>query len=300
MINKTVAIAALARDCEANLPENIKRTEKLRKEFSESFVFVYENNSKDATRKILNRWHEEYSNVYVKSEDLDESFSSKGIATSRWYRETSIGRIKKMCDCRNKLMQMISEVCCPDILILLDSDVEWFSVKGIIAAIEEAPADFGALFSNCYMSYAYSGKILKMPLYYDTFGYLEKGRNPLDVEVKEIHILRRFWLACKLSREVNANNYFECVSAFGGVGIYRYDEIKNEKYEIIQPHGWEEKGLCMCEHIDFNAHIKNRNYIAKKLEVRYGTMVGSNIKSILVHYFPRIYALLGIIKSTLR
>ena len=58
MIDKKIVIAALARDCNEALINNIPRIEKLRELFTESHVVIVENDSKDGTKDTLQKWQE--------------------------------------------------------------------------------------------------------------------------------------------------------------------------------------------------------------------------------------------------
>lgn len=143
MIDKRVAIGALARNCDENLPSNIERIEELRSRFSKSIVFIYENNSTDSTKSILVEWSSKSKGVYVKSEDIDETLYKSSNKIGRLYRGTEIGRIKKMCDCRNKLLDMIRHKGPFDYVIFIDIDIAWFSIDGVVTAVENAPEGWG-------------------------------------------------------------------------------------------------------------------------------------------------------------
>ena len=105
MINKEILIAALARNCEKSLSDNIKRINQLRSHFQQSEVVVYENNSKDSTKQILKQWKEESERVLIVSEDLQEDKYNPTIMDFGH----SYLRIEKMSRCRNKLLGIIKD-----------------------------------------------------------------------------------------------------------------------------------------------------------------------------------------------
>lgn len=299
MIKKTIAIAALARNCEDNLPKNIKRIEKLRSYFSGSDVFVYENNSTDSTKDILREWQEESVDIILRIEDIDESKYKSNAQIGRQYRGTGKGRIRKMCDCRNKLLQMIRERGQYDIIIFKDIDVEWFSVEGIVSAIENAPKGWGGLFANCYCTYCNGDTTYNHSPYYDTFAYLKKGYDPKDMKISELSKFRRHLLSYRIKNQIEQNAYFECQSAFGGIGIYDGHSIDGIMYELFTPSSWNEYDVCPCEHIFFNSKIGEPKYIARDLEVCYYEYHLSGLRWFFYKNAPRLYNFIGYLKGVI-
>ena len=297
MLDKSVAIAALARNCEENLPGNIVRIEELRRCFSSSSMFIYENNSTDRTKEILKDWQETCDSIYIQSEDIDETQYRSEQKEKRLYRGTSEGRIRKMCNCRNKLLDLIRCHGCFDYVIFVDIDIEWFSVDGVVKSIEKAPKDWGGLFSNCYVTYRCNGKSCNISEYYDTFAFLEYGRSPQEMNKNEINKISRYFLSRKIYRNVTLNEYYGCSSAFGGIGIYQWNAIKDLKYEVFTPDLWREKDSAQCEHIYFNSKIEGRCYIAKELLVCYFQIEKTFLEFVFVKNFPRLYSFLGLLKQ---
>lgn len=71
---------------------NIERIEELRKKFSDSAVFVYETNSTDSTRSVLQKWSSDSNSVFIKSEDIDEGPYKSNKKVGRLYHGTDFGR----------------------------------------------------------------------------------------------------------------------------------------------------------------------------------------------------------------
>jgi len=215
-LDKNIVIAALARDCDKSLISNIPRIEKLRREFAWSCVVVIENDSKDKTKEILNIWSRQSAGVEVISKDFGTITipQKSGVIPSP---TTSLCRIEKMVKYRNMYMDYIKTIeHTIDYLIIIDIDIEDFSVDGIVKSILNAKEDWGGIFAN-------------------------------------------------------RNAYTSIISAFGGIGIYKYDVIKNLKYRVLQ--NYENGNEAVCEHIPFNIEIikaGHKNYIARDLYVLYG------------------------------
>lgn len=299
MLDKSVAIAALARNCEENLPSNIDRIEKLRLLFSSTAVFVYENNSTDSTKAILSAWQKRSENVFLRSEDLDESRYRTGQKVSRLYGGTSAGRIKKMCDCRNKLLDIIRQSGKEfDYVIFIDIDVAWFSIDGIVESIEKAPKGWGGLFSNCYVTYCKDDEAFILPSHYDSYAYLDCGKTPAQIKKSLLNVFNKLFLSRRVYRNVNKTQFYPCASAFGGIGIYPAGILRSE-YELYIPDSWRENNMALCEHIPFNAKVEGEKYISHALEVCYQYVDVAGAKWKFVRHAPFMFHLLGLVKSLL-
>ncbi|WP_431243069.1 hypothetical protein ACQ9BO_26115 [Flavobacterium sp. P21] len=62
-INKNIVIVALARDCGDKLQTLIPFIEELRNQFVWSQIVVVENDSKDNTKEVLQKWKETSLNI---------------------------------------------------------------------------------------------------------------------------------------------------------------------------------------------------------------------------------------------
>lgn len=262
MINKSILIAALARDCNQALIKNIPKIETLRSEFKYSHIIVIENDSKDGTKETLKKWRNSSKDIELISND----FGTITIPTEikgRIIPGTSIHRISKMTNYRNMYLEYARSVDYTiDYLIVIDIDIEDFSVKGIIESINNAPQDWGALFANGYKTfYGY------FKYYYDAYAYLPLNSKNFNLTIKKLYHNNR-----TINNLLKKNNYIKCYSAFGGLGIYKWDIIKNNKYSMKE----NDDSIyfeAVCEHMPFNKKIIDSgymNYICKNMEVKYG------------------------------
>ncbi len=300
IIKKNIAIAALARNCEKNLPLNIERIEKLRTHFTKSYVFIYENDSTDSTVDLLNNWAKQYDHVYIKCEHLDLK-NQKSTTSRRIYRGVNIKRISRMSECRNNLLEMIKNICEPDYVLFIDSDILSFSVDGILSAIKKAQdINWGALFANCYMTYSVNNQTDTFAIYYDTFAYVAQNRNIQDIRPFEISPIYRFFLSKKLFKLIQQNDFFQCSSAFGGIAIYKYNNLKEQDYKPIIPQKWEKLGIALCEHVSVNQNINNPKYISRDIEVCYANYQCKGIKGWILKKLPTFYVFIGIIYDIIR
>lgn len=292
MIDKRVAIGALARNCEENLPSNIERIEELRKQFADSYVVVYENDSTDATLKILRKWERESKNVFIISETLDKR-NFKFDQKSKLYPDKSISRISKMVYLRNQLKSLIFQYGDPYYIIILDIDIASFSVQGVAGTITNAPHGWGALLSNGRIELLNGNKCKYMPFQYDHFAFCELDRDENKITPKLFNEIVCWKRAKCLNYAVQSLGFYSCKSAFGGMGIYKANVVKSIDYRLIVPNSLESFNACLCEHIPFHVLIINDGYgvyISRLLETTYFIKsISHNVKDKFLWLFPSIY-----------
>lgn len=250
---KKVAIAFLARDCEKTLPVFLKKIEQLRTYFKDSGVFVVENGSKDRTRNNLRAYAK--SHPKVKLDLFDDPNLDK------------LSRIEKMVILRNQCLDLVRESkYVPDYYIIIDGDLD-YNVASVVRSLENAPDDWTALFADGRY-FLKIGPIRIPVLYYDLFAYLpeppisEVGDCMTQVEMLE---LRPF-----TQRALKKNRYLPCRSAFGGVGIYRYDAVKDLRY-VAEENKRSSEFDHLCEHIPFNREVLKYGtlYVCRDMKVNY-------------------------------
>lgn len=280
-INKNVVIAALARDCAGPLSNNISLIEQLRDNFLWSHVVVVENDSKDNTKEILFNWERESKDVKI----ISKNFGVKTIpdqTAEMLSPSTSFYRIEKMAFYRNIYIDYIKSLNHKiDYVIIIDVDVETFSIDGIIKSIEEVNDNWGGIFSNGITKSNILG--FSSEIYFDIFAVYEYPlRNFFSYTQKDLEKSFK-----TVNKQINKHNYYSVISAFSGIGIYKYEAIKNLRYEALR--NIENSNEAICEHIPFNAQIIKlgyKNYISKDLFVLYGS---HNFGLILKLYLPSVF-----------
>ncbi len=277
MINKKIVIAVLARDCNEALQRNIPRVEQLRSYFSESSVVVMENDSKDGTKETLQKWAQSSNNVTIISND----YSTITINTPTKkdpYPEFALGRIEKMARYRNIYMDYIrenfSEV---HYVIMLDIDVLYFDAQGVVDSINGAPRGWQALFAFGRMYRRFSSeKEMTLAGYYDMFAYTNSDTK-FPITRKTILGGRK-----KLTKQIKQVNYCCCTSAFGGLGVYKWQSIKNLSYRA-EPND-DNQVRVLCEHIPFNRHLSGL-YIARDMVLVYN--ISSPLEALKKWFIPK-------------
>lgn len=226
--NSKVAVVSLARNCEKNLQKSIDTIKKLEsKEFS---FFIYENNSVDRTKKILENNKNDQISISL---NTDETL----YLTNR-SRERTIN----LASYRNICLEWVEQNCSNfNYVIVLDLDADQgFSIDGIYNSISwlnkiEQSAGMG--------SYSLMSKNNKL-FHYDTFAvrfndWLESSEFPSYFE-KEF---------TKYHPDIGSSP-IQFYSCFGGLCIYKIQCFIDSNYD----------GSMGCEHIWFHKNIRDKGY----------------------------------------
>lgn len=265
-LDYSVAICALARDCSEALQINIPKIEELRLCFNSSAVVIVENDSKDATKKVLQDWSGTFPSVTIISKDYNTVTLPEPTAANL-YPGTSIARIEKMATYRNIYIDWIeNQEEKFDLVIMVDVDVENFSAMDIVESIRNAPVNWGGLFANGFTDTKLAGKQV-YTMYYDMYAYAEE----LPDDMPYFTYAKLFKLKKGLNKKLRAQPFLPVVSAFGGIGIYKAEAIAGIRYRTI-PNG-DQYLQAVCEHVLFNNDVIKKgyqNFVSSILKVYYG------------------------------
>ncbi len=278
---KKIVIAALARDCDRNLPKIIKLIDELRSNFVWSEVVVIENDSKDNTKCILLDWEKRNNGIKIISQDFDvltiPEQSNDGIKPL-----VSFHRIDKMTIYRNMYINYIKGIEVDiDNVIVIDVDIESFSIEGVLKSIIKCEGKVGAIFANG-VSVRKIFNIIYSKIFYDVFAVYEYPMKE-NFSFTQLSLMETFEsIMAKLKRSKN----IRVISAFGGLSVYNYKSIANIEYKVVVNHKNEKEAIC--EHIPFNTEIIKlgyENFISKEMEVIYGE--GHSFGSVVKEYLPK-------------
>jgi hypothetical protein len=232
---RSVVIVGCARDCEAFLPAVLQNVSRIANLYSHAaFVFV-ENDSRDNTREILQRWLSERANSFL--------VCLNGLAA----QETR--RTARLAIARNAYMEAMHyhHLAKLDHLLVLDFDIvntNVISEESLGEAIRflDSSSQNAAVFAN------------QLP-YYDIWALRHDVWCPDDCWGKIANrpaylprhrAIERYFT----SRQVRISPDSPPVavrSAFGGLGIYKLDFVRAARYVGLLPDGSE-----ICEHVAFN------------------------------------------------
>ena len=260
-----VVFAGCARDCSSFLPDTIKNIRSYSKLFKESHTVIVENGSKDKTKEILNQNLCE-NDFFLFREDLTR-LANRGqrLETARNIIIETIRENDKLNNC--------------DIFVMIDlDDVGTYRInnKDIFKAVEFlfSKKENGAVFAN------------QLGTYNDMWTLRDQKycKNDFWVEVLQFLIKNK-----NLSEQISKDNFMEAKkeiidkktfsfdlkmppisvqSAFGGLGIYKMQNVMKNKQKYIGTQNIEvvskdnrkiKLKYQKCEHVNFNQGIVDQN-----------------------------------------
>ena len=223
--NYDVIFAGTVRNCEQYIKETLENINECGKHFNNYYVVIYENDSNDRTREILNE-NKKSNYFYIFENDIKE------------HRRTV-----RLSNGRNKILDKVKELNC-DYLIMLDMDDVNISGK-FVNSIKTCfkYSNWDVLTGNQTGRYYDLWALRKQDLInYDCWREIERT-NDQEKKNQILNIISNTYF--------DNNGLLEVDSAFGGIAIYKISSIKNCRYNGVHADG-EEK----CEHVDFNNCIK--------------------------------------------
>jgi len=262
--DQSVIICALARNCYNKLKKNIGRIEELAAFFQRATIIVVENDSYDGTKELLFNWAKSNKDVIVLSSVNEYSEIVQNSRKGESFPPASLSRINRIAYYRNKYLAYIVENRLrADYVIMIDSDIDWFSPDKVINAIVRAPSDWSGIFANGRVYFKFFCSV-NLSRYYDSFAFRAKGQSIL----LNGHEMRRN--VDILEKALQSQEYVECESAFGGIGIYRYDCLTDNYYCTLE-NGRSRSHEAICEHIMFNSRCSRigKLYICAACKVMY-------------------------------
>ncbi|MCA0932645.1 hypothetical protein LCM02_09295 [Lutimonas saemankumensis] len=272
MKESSVVICSIVRNCESQLSRNIPKIETLRSKFKRSEVIVFENDSSDRTKELLEEWKETSMGVNVRCEDYNEkTIPKKDInGVNKFYSEY---RISKMVRFRNKYMSFLADHQEEfDFVIVIDLDIQDFEINGIAHSF--GLSDIWDVV--CANGYSYS-KFLKRR-FHDTYALVEYGKENLAQNEREINSNRKKWSFLKKGIPL-----IPVYSAYGGLTIYNYDILKKKEYYILEND--DPSVEVKCEHVSLHTSLHeagaNRIFINPNMIVLYEKINLKKIKDYL-------------------
>lgn len=245
----SVIICSIVRDAEKGLKRNIPVIDELCKRFRDFRIIVYENDSKDGTKALLEEWCKKDERIHV---SLNMTDSTKTIPL----RESTGGvnpffshkRIDKMARIRNNYMEYVdTKGWTADYMIVVDLDVAQLYMNTILTSFE-ADKDWDAV---CAFGYSTSPKLMKR--YHDTYALTEWGDQENPQTEEKITVLADKYGTLKPSDE-----WVRIASGFGGLAIYRFEVVRGLRYEALDN---DDAGVeVKCEHFSLYKQMTERGY----------------------------------------
>jgi len=209
MRKKRVVICGLARDVADTLPESMARIERLGEMFADYRVVIYENDSQDATREILDDWEKTDPRVVILSECRGDPANPTLCC---------LKRAQRMAFYRNQYREYVA-ASYPDfdhvMVVDMDLHVGW-SYDGVANTFGHADWDFVGSYGIIRRSFLTQTLLVQ----YDAWAFRHKG-SYVRLPTKEVNHM--VWL--------RGDPIVEVASCFGGLGIYRIEAMLACEYD---------------------------------------------------------------------
>lgn len=265
LASSTIAICGLARNCASKLKGNIKFIEALRAYFESSVVIVVENGSTDSTRQQLNQWALPKSDIYILEGELANDswrvIPTSSVSPNPFY---SRARISKMAALRNQYLEYLAGFNQSfDYVLVMDFDVNQVSLAGVLNSFTRVNE------WDVITAYGYStGPNLK-ERYHDTYALVPLGEESLVQTEVSIKALQSNWRLHKNDLQLR-----EVYAAYGGLSIYKYAQIKDLRYHVME--NKDSKVEVRCEHFSICHQLQQLNHtmimVNPQMHLRYQTV----------------------------
>lgn len=241
--NSRIIFTGLARDLEKIIERNIKNISLLGKEFKDYRIVIFENDSKDKTREII----EEIALKNPKVELVECEVPRCKLNKQYPYKEglVSFGRIKKMAKLRNRYLTHIYEKYADwDYVFVSDLDIEGlFFRNGFFHGLSKTD-EYSGIFSNGLFTVPGFGILSP----YDGMAY-SRSRD-----YEKYNIVYKFY---RQFRDVKGKKEIvEVESAFNGGALYVLKDILGKKHNVTAD--------TSCEHNPLNYELRDEG---KKLGI---------------------------------
>ena len=214
-INETVLICGIVKNCDKRLNLNLIHAIKTGEIFKDYRIVIYENNSTDNTKQILNNFKSN-SKFIIKSENIDLKNKTN---FDLWAYTKITGsdhpcRIELISNARNKVIDIIntSEFNNFSYVIWIDMDSNGWDINGIVNSFLNKEA-WDVVYANTPQKY------------YDIYA-LRDERFCFGPEI----IGELFWTQLPQFKINPNNNLIPVYSAFGGLGIYKKEIFKDHRF----------------------------------------------------------------------
>lgn len=242
LIEEKVLICGVCKNIEKAAANTIQSIEKLRSSFVESHVIIYENNSTDQTVQILQKWAENDPNITFLTETLTEDEQRSPIHGKRMKREETIARA------RNIVIDVMMQERFDDYKYVIWADLDFptpWDVENIIDSILNPEQEWDAILANGA---------------YDVYAFRD-ARFPIGFELMG----KTFWMHLlhiynHLDLDPEHGKWRPVYSAFGGLGIYKRDSIKNCTYSAFITKELEQAILNWIDRAPENTYLLKEYY----------------------------------------
>lgn len=245
---KSIIIYGMVRDCGKSVQTNIPSIEKIGDYFADYRVFVFENNSKDNTKAVLEKWQNNNPRVTTIRNDFDESKYKQIKHQEKYYKYFQLSKLQKFFDYRNMCMDYLDEIeFDSDYSMLVDLDIVRIDTKGVITSFG-SDIEWDAVTAN---GYSFSPTLKRR--FHDTFALCEYGLETQKQTLQMVRDYREIFSFLKKNMP-----FIRVYSSYGGIAIYKSKAIKGLRYTpVFNEYGGVQ---VRCEHFSLFKAMAERGY----------------------------------------
>ena len=221
MISEKILICGVVKNCGSHLIQNIPKCIETGKLFEDYHIIIYENNSTDNTKNILQSYSSNNS-FTILSEDIPYETIKKNSRIWTYTSDTGSDhpcRIEQISNARNKV---IEEINLPKYdsftyVMFIDMDGNGWEIDSL-STIFSDKKDWDVLYAN---------GIERNGNYYNLYAF--RNENIYGPELIGEH----FWKTMGSFKVIKNYPRISVHSAFGGIGIFKKEIFKKHKYDCI-------------------------------------------------------------------
>jgi hypothetical protein len=217
-INESVLICGVVKNVGNGLLMNMNQAIETGEMFQDYRILIYENNSTDNTKEILQKYSL-HPKIVIQSEDLDLKTKSnfKLWAYTEITGSNHACRMELISNARNKLVDEMNREKYDDFgyVIWVDLDSNGWELNGILDSFQKKE-EWDVVYAN------------NPNHYYDMYAY--RGTNHLfGPEI----IGELFWINMPRFQIPKSETLISVYSAFGGLGIYKKSVFQKHRFDFI-------------------------------------------------------------------
>jgi len=256
-----LAVCGLARNCAAKLPANIQFIEALSAYFESTIIVVVENGSKDKTRTVLENWAATCSSLHIIDGIVPALENTPDTMANPYY---AVKRISRLAALRNQYLDFLKTLdSAPDLVLVVDFDVDRISLEGVLDSFSRA-AEW-----DVATAYGYSVSPALRERYHDTFALVPLGQENTPQVEGQLKAIQRAW-----KQEKTSDRLVPVYCAFGGLSIYKYQQINDLSYSVYP--NTDQRVEARCEHFSIADKLQKNGYqqivINPRMHLRFQTI----------------------------
>lgn len=250
--DSTILVCSIVRNAEKGLLRNIPVMSDFLKNFNDYRVFVYENDSIDQTKNLLEKWHSsDPKHVFISLNNTDPTNTIPSAQSVPGINPFfSHKRIDKMAHIRNQYMEYIdNNGWVGDYLLVVDLDVARLDCDCILSSFSKD------LEWDAVTAFGYSTSPRFRRRYHDTYALTIWGDQQNPQTESKIKDYADLYGNLKPSDE-----WIRVASAFGGLAIYRFEAVKGLRYSFPALENNDPRVEVRCEHFSLYKQMIERGF----------------------------------------